>query len=105
MFQALFTLIFNILATIVQVVCLPLNAVITNLLPDLAEFIDGLFESLNYIFVYGLNLMSYLFNFLPDFTKEAVTILIEIQIAKLLIYTAIHLVPKVWNLVQKLKFW
>jgi len=43
MFKALFNIIIGLLSTLVQVICFPINAIITNLMPNLSENITFVF--------------------------------------------------------------
>ena len=40
MFKALFNIIINMLASVIQIICWPLNTIITAALPDLSEKIS-----------------------------------------------------------------
>ena len=51
--SGLFNLILNLLATVIQIVCVPLNTLITSLLPDISSSITGVTTGIT-------NLMSYL---------------------------------------------
>ena len=101
MFKVLFNIIFNLLATLIQIVCLPLNAIITNSLPDLAPKIANITSTLGQVFQniqWGLGLI-------PNVVIETLLFIVSVEIAKHTIYVSTHTLIKVWNLFQKLKFW
>lgn len=101
MFKVLFNIIFNLLATLIQIVCLPLNAIITNALPDLAPKIANITSTLGQVFQniqWGLGLI-------PNVVIETLLFIVSVEIAKHTIYVSTHTLIKVWNLFQKLKFW
>lgn len=101
MFKFLFNIMFNLLATIVQVVCLPLNYAITNALPDLSSKITEITNGLSNIF----NSITWGLGLLPDLVVETLLFIVSVEIAKHTIYVSTHTLIKVWNLVQKIKFW
>lgn len=101
MFKALFNIIFNLLATLVQLVCLPLNTLIDNLLPDLAEKISYLTSKFPVVF----QNLAWFVNILPTYTRTIFLFAINVIIVKYTIYMSVHAIIKVWNLFQKLKFW
>lgn len=101
MFQALFKIIFNLLATIIQVVLLPINTLINNALPDLTYYINWFTENLSTLFVN----FSWFINILPPISRSILIFGIDILVVKYTIYMSTHLVIKIWNLFQKIKFW
>lgn len=101
MFKALFNIIFNLLATLVQLVCFPLNTIIDNLLPDLTDKISYLTSKFPIVF----QNLAWFVNILPSYTRSIFLFSLNVVIVKYTIYMSIHAVIKVWNLFQKLKFW
>lgn len=101
MFKALFNIIFNLLATLVQLVCFPLNSIIDGLLPDLSEKITYLTSKFPIVF----QNLAWFVNILPTYTRGIFLFAINVVIVKYTIYMSVHAVIKVWNLFQKLKFW
>ena len=93
MFKVLFNIIFNLLATLIQIVCLPLNAVITSALPDLAPKISNITSTLGQVFQnmqWGLGLI-------PNVVIETLLFIVSVEIAKHTIYVSTHTLIKVWN--------
>lgn len=101
MFKALFNIIINLLATIVQLVLYPLNAVVENLLPDLTDRITYITSNVSSIF----DNAAWFVNILPPVTREVIFFAVSVLIVKYSIYIGTHAVIKIWNLFQKLKFW
>lgn len=101
MFATLFNLIFNLLATLVQIVLFPINNIVDSLLPDLTDKITYLNNNMPALF----NNINWFINILPSYTRTVLLFAIEIMIVKYTIYISTHAVIKVWNLFQKLKFW
>lgn len=101
MFKALFNIIINLLATLIQIVCLPLNSAIEAALPDLSSKLVEVTNTLNSVF----NSISWALSLVPPQIISTLLFIITIEIAKHTIYVSTHTLIKVWNLFQKLKFW
>lgn len=101
MFKALFNIILDLLATIVQLVCFPINAALTAALPDLSAKLSQLNSNISGIF----GNFSWIINILPSIFLEFLLFIIAVEIAKYTAYISMHGIIKVWNLFQKLKFW
>lgn len=101
MFKALFKIIINLLATVIQIVVWPVNTVISNALPDLSDKILSVTNTLNSVFdsiTWGLGI-------LPPILVETLLFVLLVEIAKHTIYVSTHTLLKVWNILQKIKFW
>ena len=101
MFKALFTIILNLIASVIQLVCWPVNQVITNALPDLSNKILSVTNTLNTVF----DSITWALGLVPPVIVETILFIITIEIAKHTIYISTHMLLKVWNLFQKIKFW
>lgn len=101
MFKALFKIIIDLLATLIQIVVWPVNIVISNTLPDLSDKILSVTNTLNSVFdsiTWGLGI-------LPNILVETLLFILLVEIAKHTIYVSTHTLIKVWNILQKIKFW
>lgn len=101
MFKALFKLIINLLATVIQLICWPVNTLITNLLPDLSSKITQVTDTLNNVF----NSITWALGLIPPVVTETILFILTIEIIKHTIYISTHTLVKVWNVLQKIKFW
>lgn len=101
MFKALFNIIINLLATIIQLICWPINQIITSALPDLSSKIT---EVTN-VFSTAFDGMAWAVSAIPPQIISTILFIITIEIAKHTIFTSTHTLIKVWNVLQKLKFW
>lgn len=101
MFKALFNIIINLLATVIQLICWPVNAVITAALPDISNKLLQVSESLNSIF----DSITWALGLLPQSIIEILLFIMTIEIAKHTIFKSTHMLIKVWNVLQKIKFW
>lgn len=101
MFKALFNVILNMLASIIQLVCWPINSIITSTMPSVSDKILSITNTLNTVFdsiTWGIGL-------LPGIVIETLLFILLVEIAKHTIYISTHGLIKVWNLIQKIKFW
>ena len=101
MFKALFNIIINLLATVVQIVMYPLNAIITSTLPDLSDKLTEVGSAISNMF----SSISWALGLVPGYVIEVLLFIFTIEIAKHTIRISTHTLIKVWNLFQKLKFW
>lgn len=101
MFKALFSIILNLVASVIQLVCWPINAVITATLPDISDKLLMVSNSLNSMF----NSITWALGVIPAPIIEISLFILTIEIAKHTIFMSTHTLIKVWNLMQKIKFW
>lgn len=101
MFKLLFNGITSILANILSVICYPINQVISSVLPDFSDNITYIIENLNTVFS-GL---SWAISILPPVVVTTLLFILSLEVAKHTIFTSTHTLLKVWNLIQKIKFW
>lgn len=101
MFRILFNIIINLIATVIQIVMTPLNLAISSVLPDLSSKILEITTGIPRLFggVY------WALGILPPAVLSTLIFIIGIEIAKHTIFLSTHTLIKVWNLLQKLKFW
>lgn len=101
MFKALFNIILNMVASIIQIIVWPINAVISTALPDLSSKILYVTNQLNSIF----DSMTWALGLVPSIVIETLLFIVAVEIAKHTIYISTHTLIKVWNVLQKIKFW
>lgn len=101
MFKALFDIIINLVATLVQLVCTPLNLAVTAVLPDFSQQLTSVNLAIGDI----MNALSWPISILPTSLVTILLFIFGCEIAKHSIYISTHTLIKVWTLVQKLKFW
>lgn len=101
MFKALFNIILNMLATIIQLICWPLNAVIQATMPNLSDQILNVTNTLNTAF----DSITWAIGLIPAPVIVVLLFILGIEIAKHTIFVSTHTLIKVWNVLQKLKFW
>lgn len=101
MFKALFNIMIDIMGSLIQIVTWPINAVITATLPDLNGQIAELTTSLTDIF----SNISWALGLIPGSVVNALLFILSCEIAKHVIFVAIHGTVDVWVLFSKIKFW
>lgn len=101
MIQAIFKFLMDLLATVIQIIVWPINAVITATLPDLSSKIQSVGE----VFATVFNTITWATGLIPDSIIATVIFILTVEIAKHTIFTSTHTLLKVWNVLQKIKFW
>lgn len=101
MFKLIITLVINLIATLVQTIMTPFNLLIARTLPDLSVKIlqttNGIPTVIGYL-NYGLGVI-------PPGIKTVMLFILTVEIAKHTIFASTHVLLKVWNIIQKIKFW
>ena len=98
---AFFNFLLTIIMTIVQLICLPLNALFNNVFPDFSDKISSIESSLNIAYS-GL---SWAISIMPPMVRSTLLFIFTIELSMLVIMRSTHLTAKVWAILQKLKFW
>lgn len=101
MFKALFNIILDMLATVIQLICWPINAAIETTMPDLSSQILNVTNTLNTVF----DSITWALGLIPAPVIVVLLFIIAIEIAKHTIFVSTHTLIKVWSVLQKLKFW
>lgn len=101
MFKVLFDIILNLVATLLQIILTPLNLIISNAFPSISDTITSTASSLVTMF----DGMGWAIGLIPNSLKAILITILGLEIAKHSAYVMSHVIVKVWNLVQKLKFW
>lgn len=101
MFKALFDIIIGLLATVIQLIVWPINAVITATMPDISSQITQVGTTLGNIFTS----MGWAVGLIPAPVLAVLVFVVTCEIAKHTVFMSTHMVLKVWNVLQKIKFW
>lgn len=101
MFRALFNIILNMLATIIQIIVWPINTLITSTMPNLSDKILLVTNTFNSVF----DNLTWALGLVPPVIIDTLLFILLIEIAKHTIYISTHALIKVWNVMQKIKFW
>lgn len=98
---AFFNFLLTIIMSVVQLICLPLNALFNGIFPDFSSYVNKIYSALNVAFS-GL---SWAVSLIPPGVRETILFIFTIELSILVIMRSSHMTAKVWNLLQKLKFW
>ena len=101
MFSAIVNFFLNLVATIIQVILIPINLIITNVLPDLTSQINQVVNGISELF----SGIGWALGLLPPGILPVLLFIITIEICKHTIWANAHMIVKVWNVLQKIKFW
>lgn len=101
MLTLLFNTMTNLLASLVQIICIPINALIESTMPDLSTQLGNVTTGLSSIF----NSITWGLGLLPRSLIEILLFIILIEVAKHTIFRSTHMLQRVWHIIQKIKFW
>ena len=101
MFSAIVNFFLNLVATIIQVILIPVNLIITNVLPDLTSQINQVVNGISQLF----SGIGWALGLLPPGVLAVLVFIITIEICKHTIWANAHMIVKVWTVLQKIKFW
>lgn len=87
--------------TIVQLICMPINALFNNVFPDFSSWISKIRLGLNSAF----SNLSWAVSLIPPELRGAILLIITIEASLLVIMRSTSLTAKAWKILQKLKFW
>lgn len=79
----------------------PFNALITAALPDVSARITQVANGIPAI----VNYLNYGLGLIPPGVSGILIFILACEIAKHTIFTSTHVLLKVWNILQKIKFW
>lgn len=101
MFKALFNIMIDLIATIIQIIVWPINAVIGSTLPSLSDKILEVSNVFNTLF----DCITWALGLVPQPILITLVFILGVEIAKHTIFISTHTLIKVWNVFQKIKFW
>lgn len=102
MIKALLNGIMKIVTSALDIVLLPVNSLIQNIFPDMSNAI-GNFN--NFVSTYIGGTLGYFFSILPPITRGIIILWFTFLITYYGIVWSYSLITKIWNVIQKIKFW
>lgn len=102
MIKALLKGILKMLVFVLNIILLPINALIENVFPSMAEAIQTFTNFLNNVI--GNN-MVYFFHLFPPIFRNLLVIWFTFVISYYTIYYSYLAILKLWAIIQKVKFW
>lgn len=97
----LFSFILTLVMTLVQIICLPLNALFSSVFPDFSTKVSDISNALTIAF----SKVSWAISIVPPAVRSTLLFIFTIELALLAITKSTHATAKVWKILQKLKFW
>lgn len=101
MFKLLFNGITRILSNILSVIMYLPNQLVSAAIPDLTEKINYITNNLSQVF----DGLTWAISILPPVLITTLMFILTLEVAKHTIFISTHALIKVWNLMQKIKFW
>ena len=99
--SGLFNLILNMVATVLQVILLPVNALFTSLFPDFSSQIQSVVQGFSDI----MKNLGWALSVIPQPVKSALLFVFTIEVSLFVVMKSTRLTSKLWKLLQKVKFW
>ena len=102
MIKAIINGILNLIISILDIILIPVNALFENLFPDVTSMIST-FNSIVQTYVGGG--LAYFFSMLPPIFKGLLVTFITFIIAYYGVYYTYIGIKKIFDIIQKIKFW
>ena len=99
--SGLFNFILGLVATAIQIVVTPLNVLITNNLPNLADALTGISQGFATLFTF----FYWILDIIPPTLLFALGFCASVRLTAVVISRSSHALIRVWNILQKVKFW
>ena len=99
--SALFNFLLGLVATVIQIVVAPLNALIVAGLPDLAQALVAVGQGIGTLFT----IFNWALDLIPPVLLWTFAFCYGIRLAVTTLSISTHTLVKVWNIFQKIKFW
>ena len=96
-----FNLILTLLATVLQVILLPVNSLFNNVFPGLTQNINNVVSG----FSQAMSQIGWVLSLIPQPIKTSLLLIFTIEVSIIVIMKSTRLTAKLWKLLQKIKFW
>lgn len=100
--SSFFNALFTIIIRAIDIILIPINTIIDNLFPSMANAITNFTNMCNSFFSGGF---QWLLQFVPTLTKSMILIWITFEITYYGVIWTYTLVIRTYNVIQKIKFW
>ncbi len=101
MVKAILNGLMSAITALINVICLPIDLLISNAFPDLTSSINTGISSINQMFSY----ISYALGFLPSSLIQCLIIILTLQVTFLGLVTSYHGISRLYKVILKIKFW
>ena len=101
MVQLFLNIFLTLISTVVQVVTYPINILLNELFPSFTNTIASVTSTLNTVF----NAITWALGLVPSAIIDVLLFIIVVEIAKHTVFLSTHILLRLWNIFQKVKFW
>lgn len=102
MIKAIINGIMSLVTNIIDIVLLPINSLISGIFPDFSSAIST-FN--NFVTNYVGGTISYFSSLIPPITRNIIAIWLSFLIVYYGVAWSYSLIVKIYNVIQKIKFW
>lgn len=102
MAKAIFNVFFKIIQAFLNIVLLPVNALIVNLFPDFSSMISSFNNGVSTYIGSGLGFFSSL---LPPTTRTLILLYLTFLVSYYTITYSVHAIIKIFDIIKRIKFW
>lgn len=102
MINAIFSGLFKLLNSLIDLILTPLNLLVSNVFPDFSQMIGSFTTAID---SYVGNGLAYFFSMLPTNTRYVVLLYLSLLIGYYTISVSAFAITKIWSLIQKIKVW
>lgn len=102
MIKALLNGIMKIVTSVLDIVLLPVNSLIQNIFPDFSSYI-GTFTAFVDRYIGGM--LGYFISIIPPISRGIIIMWFTFLITYYGVVWSYSLIVKIWNVIQKIKFW
>lgn len=99
--EKLFKAFMSVVFSIIQIICLPINALFSAVFPDFSTWVSNVSTTLTS----ALSGFSWAFSIIPPTVRQLIVFILPVELALLPVLKSTHLTAKAWSILQKLKFW
>lgn len=103
MFKILFNGILSVVKSLINIVLLPINALVESLFPS--SIVNAIDNFNTFIYQYVGGSLSWFSNLFPPIFKSLVILSLTFMIAYFTFVWSYTAIIKIWNVIQKIKFW
>ena len=102
MIKAILNGLMSLVTTVLDIVLLPVNALIENIFPDMSNAINTFS---NFVSTYIGGSIGYFASILPPISRSIIILWLTFLITYYGVVWSYTLIMKIWNVIQKIKFW
>ena len=96
-----FNFLLNIIMTIIQIIMLPLNLLVSQAFPGFSDQFTSIHVGITQAFTY----VSWALAILPPAIRTTLLFIFTVEIGALVLFRSTYLTAKAWKILQTLKFW